>query len=210
MPAQAAGGIKYARETLSWNVPFVITGVDAVEIVGQLAGYDNIEGTVSVVYGHQAFESDWPGIKEFTDILAKYAPDASMDNLTLTGMAIADSMVTVLRQTGKDLTRSKFLAAAESTCNFTARASIAPSSTSPTDHRPIEVEEYVRATVDETNTAQSVHVAAFRRCDDVRIDEGLRDADTAAGLRLSAPLTATRNAPEHDPTGVDVLRDAAR
>jgi len=154
MPAQASGGIKYARETLSWNVPFVITGVDAVEIVGQLAGYDNIAGTVSVVYGHQAFKSDWPGIKEFTDILAKYAPDASMDNLTLTGMSIAESMVGVLRQTGQDLTRSKFLAAAESTCNYVSRASIAPSSTSPTDHRPIEFEEYVRATVDKTNTAK--------------------------------------------------------
>ena len=61
MPAQAASGLKAARETLNWEVPIVITGVDAVEIVGRLAGYDNIEGTVSVVYGHQAFESDWPG-----------------------------------------------------------------------------------------------------------------------------------------------------
>ncbi|MGD0116309.1 MAG: ABC transporter substrate-binding protein [Dehalococcoidia bacterium] len=175
MPAQAAGGIKYARETLGWDVPFVITGVDAVEIVGQLAGYDNIEGTVTVVYGHQAFESDWPGIKEYTDILAKYAPDASMNNLTLTGMAIADSTVSVLRQTGRDLTRSGFLAAAESTCNFTARASIAPSSTSPTDHRPIEVEEYVRATVDESNTA---HPFTWQPFGDVMTFESTKDCVT--------------------------------
>ena len=74
MPAQAAGGIKAARETLNWNVPFVITGVDAVEIVAQLAGYDNIAGTVSVVYGHQAFETQYPGVKQHHDIMAKYAP----------------------------------------------------------------------------------------------------------------------------------------
>jgi branched-chain amino acid transport system substrate-binding protein len=151
MPAQAASGFKAARETLSWDVPIVITGVDAVEIVGRLAGYDNIEGAVSVVYGHQAFESDWPGIKELTDILAKYAPGTPMDNLTLTGMALSESTVTVLRQTGRDLTRSSFLNAAESGCNVVARSAIAPSSTSPTDHRPIEVEQYVRATVDRTD-----------------------------------------------------------
>lgn len=154
MPAQAASGLKAAHETLNWKVPVVITGVNAVEIVGLLAGYDNIEGVVSVVYGHQAFEHDWPGIKEYTDILAKYAPDVPMDNLTLTGMAVADSTVSTLRQTGRDLTRSRFLDAAESTCNFVARASIAPSSTSPTDHRPVEVEEYVRATVNRTDPSK--------------------------------------------------------
>ena len=151
MPAQAASGFKAARETLSWDVPIVITGVDAVEIVGRLAGYDNIEGAVSVVYGHQAFESDWPGIKEFTEILAKYAPDAAMDNLTLTGMAMSEAVVTVLRQTGRDLTRSAFLDAAEAGCNVVSRSGLVPSSTSPTDHRPIEVETYVKATVDRTD-----------------------------------------------------------
>jgi branched-chain amino acid transport system substrate-binding protein len=151
MPAQAASGFHAARETLSWDVPVVITGVDAVEIVGQLAGYDNIEGAVSVVYGHQAFESDWPGIQEFGEILAKYAPGEPLDNLTLTGMSLSESIVATLRQAGKDLTRSSFLDAAESGCNTTTRASLVPSSLSPTDHRPTEVEQYVRATVDRTD-----------------------------------------------------------
>jgi ABC-type branched-subunit amino acid transport system substrate-binding protein len=151
MPAQAASGFKAARETLNWDVPIVITGVDAVEIVGRLAGYDNIEGAVSVVYGHQAFESDWPGIQEYTEILAKYAPDAAMDNLTLTGMSLSEAVVSVLRQAGKDLTRSSFLDAAESGCNVVSRASLVPSNMSATDHRPTEVEQYVRATVDRTD-----------------------------------------------------------
>ncbi|HUS82728.1 MAG TPA: ABC transporter substrate-binding protein [Dehalococcoidia bacterium] len=151
MPAQAASGFHAARETLTWDVPIVISGVDAVEIVGQLAGYDNIEGAVSVVYGHQAFESDWPGIQEFGEILAEYAPGEPLDNLTLTGMSISESIVATLRQAGSDLTRSSFLEAAESGCNITSRASLVPSSLSPTDHRPTEVEQYVRATVDRTD-----------------------------------------------------------
>jgi branched-chain amino acid transport system substrate-binding protein len=156
MPAQAAGGIKYARETLNWDVPFVITGVDAVEIVAQLTGIDNIEGTVSVVYGHQAFETQYPNVQEHHDIMAKYAPDTPVDNLTLTGMAVAVSTVSVLRQAGRDLTRSSFLAAAETTCNYDCWGCLVPVSTSPTDHRPTEVEQYVRAAVDRTDPNKPV------------------------------------------------------
>jgi branched-chain amino acid transport system substrate-binding protein len=151
MPAQAASGFKAARETLNWDVPIVITGVDAVEIVGRLAGYDNIEGAISVVYGHQAFETSRPGVKEYADILAKYAPGTPLDNLTETGMALSESVVSVLKQAGRDLTRSGFLAAAESACNVVSRTGLVPSSMSATDHRPIEVEEYVKATVDRSD-----------------------------------------------------------
>jgi ABC-type branched-subunit amino acid transport system substrate-binding protein len=151
MPAQAASGLKAARETLNWDVPVVISGVDAVEAVARLAGYDNIEGAVSVVYGHQAFESDWPGVKEYADILAKYAPGTPMDNLTETGMALSESVVSVLKQAGRDLTRSGFLDAAESGCKVESRTGLVPSSMSPTDHRPIEVEQFVKATVDRTD-----------------------------------------------------------
>jgi len=151
MPAQAASGLKAARETLNWDVPIVISGVDAVEAVARLAGYDNIEGAVSVLYGHQAFESDWPGVKEYTEILAKYAPGTPMDNLTETGMSLSESIVSVLKQAGRDLTRSGFLGAAESGCNVVSRTGLVPSSMSPTDHRPIEVEQFVRATVDRTD-----------------------------------------------------------
>ena len=58
MPIQVASVIKGAHETLGWNVPIVVTGVDAFEVVAQLAGLDNVEGTISVVTGHQAFEKD--------------------------------------------------------------------------------------------------------------------------------------------------------
>ncbi|MDI6857056.1 MAG: ABC transporter substrate-binding protein [Dehalococcoidia bacterium] len=148
MPVQAASGFKVARETLSWDVPVVISGVDAVEVVATLSGYDNIEGAVSVVFGHQAFETDNPGIAKHHEIMAKYAPGVAVDNLTLLGEFIGEYMVHILKQTGPDLTRESFLDAAESMCKFQCSACMVPSSMSPTDHRPIEVEVYLRATVD--------------------------------------------------------------
>ena len=74
MPAQAASLFKTARQSLNWDVPVVISGTDAVEIVGALAGYENIQGAVSVVLGHQAFETDVPGVAKHHEIMAKYAP----------------------------------------------------------------------------------------------------------------------------------------
>jgi ABC-type branched-subunit amino acid transport system substrate-binding protein len=148
MPIQVASVIKGAHETLGWDVPIVITGVDAVEVVAQLAGLNNIEGTVSVVFSHQAFEKDVAGIAQHWDIMAKYAPGVTPTNLTLTGANVAELMTKVLEETGPDLTREKLLDAAESLCGWMGFTSLVPVNMSPTDHRPIEVEVYVRATVD--------------------------------------------------------------
>ena len=146
MPLQTASLLKTARETLSWDVPVVITGVDAVEVVARLAGYNNIDGVISVVFGHQAFETDIPGIAKHHEIMAKYAPDVKPDNLTMVGASISEAMVNNLRQAGPDLTRESFLDSAESVCKFVCSTCIVPSNTSPTDHRPSEMEVYVRAT----------------------------------------------------------------
>jgi len=150
MPVQVASVIKGAHETLSWNVPIVITGVDAVEVVAQLAGLNNIEGTVSVVFGHQVFEKDVPGVAQHWEIMAKYAPGVKPTNLTSVGATIAEAMTTILEETGPDLTREKFLDTAESMCGWMSASAMVPSNVSPTDHRPVEVEIYVRATVDRT------------------------------------------------------------
>jgi branched-chain amino acid transport system substrate-binding protein len=152
MPLQAASLFKTARETLNWDVPVVITGTDAVEVVAGLAGYKNIEGAVSVTIGHQAFETEQPGVAKHIQIMAEYAPDVKPDNLTLVGYAISEAMVNLLRQAGPDLTRDSFLDAAESVCNFVCSTCLVPTNTSPTDHRPTEVEVYVRATGTDADT----------------------------------------------------------
>jgi ABC-type branched-subunit amino acid transport system substrate-binding protein len=147
-PIQATSAIKNAHETLNWQVPVVLTGVDAVEVVGALAGYDNIEGTISVVYGHQAFEKDVPGIAQHWDIMAKYGAGKTPDNLTMVGASVIEIMTKMLQDAGPDLTREKLLDAAESLCGWTPFVGIAPINMSPTDHKPNETEQYVRATVD--------------------------------------------------------------
>jgi len=147
-PVQAGSMFKAARETLSWDVPFILTGTNAVEVTAVLAGFDNIEGAVSVTIGRQAFEKDDPGVAKHMEIMAEYAPDTTPDNLTLVGQAISEGMVGILKQAGPDLTRDSFLDAAESVCKFLCSTCIVPVSMSPTDHRPTEVNVYVRATVD--------------------------------------------------------------
>jgi len=154
-PIQATSAIKNAHDTLNWKVPVVITGVDAVEIVGALAGYANIEGAVSVVYGHQALEKDLPGIQQHWDIMAKYAAGKTPDNLTLTGASIVEAVAKVIEDAGPNLTRDSFLDAAEALCGWTGSASLAPVGLSATDHRFNEVEQYVRATTDNSTDPPS-------------------------------------------------------
>jgi len=148
MPTHVGSLFKAARETLSWDVPIVVTGVCAVEIVALLAGYDNIEGAVSVVFGHQAFETEEPGIAKHHEIMGQYASGVEVSNLTLVGATIAEGMVNVLEENGPDLTRESFLDTAESICGWVCSTCMVPVNLSPTDHRPTEVEVYVRATVD--------------------------------------------------------------
>jgi len=157
MPAQAAGGIKTARTTLSWDVPFVITGVDAAQIVGALAGYDNIEGTVTVSFGYQSDETDIPGVAKYQEILSKYVPGAKPESISLSAYTLAEALVHILIQAGPDLTRSGFLDAAESVCKFKGSTVFAEVSTSPTDHRWNESEMFVKA----TGTGDSFRWAPF-------------------------------------------------
>jgi len=150
-PVQAANMIKTARETLSWKVPMMINGTNALEIVGKLAGYDNIEGTVSGMMGHQAWETSIPGIAKRKAIVAKYAPGLTFDNTVLVGYSISEGMVGLFKQAGKELTRESFIKAAESVCNYRSDIGLVPGSTSPTDHRFAEGDVLVRAVVDRSS-----------------------------------------------------------
>jgi Periplasmic binding protein len=147
-PVQAANTIKTARQILSWDVPIMINGTNALEIVAQLAGYDNIEGTVSAMIGHQAWETNIAGIVAKKEIMAKYAPDLPFDNSSLVGYTVSEGTVGLLKQAGPNLTRNSFLDAAESVCNYVTDTALVPASTSSTDHRFLEGEILVRANTD--------------------------------------------------------------
>ena len=152
MPAQASGAIKAARETLTWDVPMFLTGVNAAQIVGALAGFANAEGTISVSFGRQSDEIEFPGVQKYQDIMKEYAPDAQINSVGFSGYSVALAMVQVLIQAGPDLTRTSFLNAAESICKYEGGGTIAPISMSPEDHAWNEAEIFVEAEGDSADT----------------------------------------------------------
>jgi ABC-type branched-subunit amino acid transport system substrate-binding protein len=144
LPAQTASLIKTAREVLNWDVPIIISGVNASDAFVNLAGAENAEGVVTVLFGRQTWETDNPGVQQFLEVMQRYAPAAPVENFTEYGYAIAELTVEVLRRAGPDLTREGLIEGAESIRDFDCALCFAPVSMSPTDHRPVEVERYVR------------------------------------------------------------------
>jgi ABC-type branched-subunit amino acid transport system substrate-binding protein len=144
IPPQAASLTKTARETLNWDVPILVSGICASEIFIQLAGEKAAEGVISIVMGHQVYETDQPAVKKHYEIMEKYGGGTPVSNFTLYGAAMGELIVEVLNRAGRDLTRENFLDAAESIRGWVCSACMVPMSLSPTDHRPLEIEMYDR------------------------------------------------------------------
>ena len=144
IPPPAASLVKTAREVLNWNVPILVTGVDATELFIQLAGAQNAEGVVSVVFGHTVKETSVPGVQQYLANMAKYAPNAEISNITLYGYLIGELTVEGLKRAGKDLTRESLVNALEQIRNYQCSVCLSPVSFSPNDHRPFEIETYTK------------------------------------------------------------------
>ena len=144
LPPQAGSLIRTAREVLNWPVPIVISGVNASNAFVQLAGVENAEGVVTVLFGHQTWETDLAGVQQFLDVMQTYAPSASVENFTEYGYIIAELAVEALTRAGPDLTREGLIEALEGIKGYLCSLCVAPISFSPTDHRPFEIEVYVR------------------------------------------------------------------
>jgi len=144
IPPQAASLVKTARETLSWDVPILVSGIDVSEIFIDLAGAANAEGVVSIVMGHQIYETDEPAIKQHIEIMQKYGGGTAPSNFTLYGNAMAELTVEGLKRAGRDLTRESLVDAIESIRGWYCSGCMVPINFSPTDHRPLEIEMYNR------------------------------------------------------------------
>ncbi len=144
IPPPAASLVKTAREVLNWDVPIVVTGVDATELFISLAGAENSEGIVSVVFGHTAHETDVPGVRQYLANMAKYAPNAEISNITLYGYIMGELTVEGLKRAGHDLTRDSLVTALEGIRGYQCSVCLAPVSFSPTDHRPFEIEVFTK------------------------------------------------------------------
>jgi len=141
-PVQSASLVKMAREVLAWDVPILVSGVDVSDIFIWLAGAENAEGIISVVFGHQVYETDIPGIQKHIEIIKKYATNVEPSNFTLYGATTAELMVESLKRAGPDLTREKLVEAAESIRDWMCSVCLTPINMTPTDHRPFEIEVY--------------------------------------------------------------------
>jgi ABC-type branched-subunit amino acid transport system substrate-binding protein len=115
------------------------------------AGLDKSVGVVTAQYLKDPTDPGWsddPGMKDFMAWRAKYAPDADLANpVWVYGYTMAQALVVVLKQAGKDLTRESIMHAATNLPDTTTLPMVLPGikiSTSPTDYRAMKGMRLVR------------------------------------------------------------------
>jgi ABC-type branched-subunit amino acid transport system substrate-binding protein len=137
IPPQAASMVKTASETLAWDVPILVSGINCSDIFILLATPKYSEGIISFTFGVQAYATDDPGVQKYEKIWAKYGTGGELNNFELYGMFVAELTVYNMEVNGPDLSRQSFLDAAEHTCKFDCTTCFpdGPVMTSPTDHR---------------------------------------------------------------------------
>ena len=136
----AAGLVKTAREVLNWDVPIVVTGVVITDIFIQLAGPENAEGVVSVLFGRQVYYTDDPAIQFHYEVMENFGQGVPVSNFTLYGEFIAEMMVKALENAGPNLTRESLVEGTEAIRDYCCPTCRMPVNFSPTDHRPCEME----------------------------------------------------------------------
>ena len=148
IPPQAASLVKTARDTLNWDVPIIVSGINAdqifIDLAGEKTGEPLAEGVISIVMGHMVNEAENPAIKAHIELMEKYGRGTPVSNFSLYGAAMGELIVEILNLAGPDLTRESFLDAAESIRGWYCNGCMVPISLSPTDHRPLEMEMYTR------------------------------------------------------------------
>jgi branched-chain amino acid transport system substrate-binding protein len=109
------------------------------------AGLDKSVGVVTAQYLKDATDPAWdddPGMKEFQAWRAKYAPESDPANpVWAYGYTMAQALVVVLKQAGRDLTRESIMNAATHLPDTTTLPMVLPGikiSTSPTDYRAMK------------------------------------------------------------------------
>ncbi len=186
IPPQAASLVKAARETLNWDVPIIVSGINCSDIFILLAGAEAAEGVESFTFGHQAYETELPGVQKYEKIWAKTGTGGPLSNFALYGMTVAEATVWDLEMAGPNLDRGSFLDAAESMCDFYCSTcdGFGPWNTSPTDHKIYEV--FIINVVKDGKWVPVGDPVSFE------IDHGLHAGDTACRLRGSAESRSGR------------------
>ncbi len=100
-------------------------------------------------------------------------------NFTLYGQAMAEIMVKALENAGPNLTRESLIEGAEAIRDWCCTVCMVPVNMSPTDHRPLEMEVYIRM-----ENGKWVDV---RRADQFRVHAGQGHRLQGPGESLSLP-----------------------
>jgi branched-chain amino acid transport system substrate-binding protein len=149
-PKFAAQAIKKNAE-IGWKPLHILNNVsNSVGAVMKPAGYDNSQGIISADYRKDVSDPQWtndPGMKEFLAFMEKDFPEGNkLDNGTLVGYGVAQTLVQVLKQCGDDLTRENVMKQAANLKGFRTEV-LLPGitiNTSPTDFAPIDQLQLMR------------------------------------------------------------------
>ena len=142
-PKFAAQAIKKVAE-IDWKPLHILNNVSAsVASVIKPAGFENAQGIISAAYLKDASDPQWdndPGMKAFYEFMAKDFPEGNkLDQGTVVGYGVAQTLVQVLKQCGDNLTRENVMKQAASLKDFRTEVMLPgiKISTSATDFAPI-------------------------------------------------------------------------
>jgi ABC-type branched-subunit amino acid transport system substrate-binding protein len=121
-PKFAAQAIKKVAE-IEWKPLQFLNNVSAsVGSVLKPAGFENSQGIISAAYLKDASDPQWnndPGMKDFIAFLTKDFPEGDkLDQSTVVGYSVSQTLVQVLKQCGDDLTRENIMKQAASLKDF--------------------------------------------------------------------------------------------
>lgn len=149
-PKFAAQAIKKIAE-IEWKPLHLLNNVSAsVGSVIKPAGFNNSQDIISAQYLKDTTDPQWTndaGMKEYLEFMNKDFPEGDkLDNGTVVGFSVAQTLVQVLKQCGDDLTRENVMKQAASLKNFRVGMLLPGISinTSATDFAPIEQLQLMR------------------------------------------------------------------
>ncbi|HEU0148460.1 MAG TPA: ABC transporter substrate-binding protein [Bradyrhizobium sp.] len=149
-PKFAAQAIKKVGE-VDWKVLHILNNVSAsVGSVIKPAGFSNAQGIVSAQYLKDTTDPQWandPGMKAYLEFMTKDFPEGDkLDNGTVVGFGVAQTLVQVLKQCGDNLTRENMMKQAANLRDFRTEV-LLPGiavNTSATDFAPISQLQLMR------------------------------------------------------------------
>jgi branched-chain amino acid transport system substrate-binding protein len=132
LPVETAAAIKAARDQ-GYGGQIMISGVAIINELGDLAGPENLEDTISTFATKIISQADDPDIQAHVELME--AAGITPTNFTIYGQAIAEAFVEILRNSTEPLTRESLVTAAEELQDFVCSVCLGPVNFSDDDHR---------------------------------------------------------------------------